>query len=343
MEDLKSNDNKLLSICIPSYNMEAYLARCLESLILDNNELMQQLDVIIVNDGSKDKTSEIAHIYANRFPNSFHVIDKANGHYGSCINAALAVAKGKYFRILDADDWFDKENLALYLKKIAEIDVDCVCSNCIDVYENETKNIRLSGYPYEQVIDLNSLSKFEKYIHMHHIAYRTSLLREINYRQTEGICYTDEEFSYYPLIKSKNLYLIDLPLYYYFIGRPDQSVNKEVSRRIKHHYFEVAKRMVATPIDPLKDNAVAKDIRRKKIYHLLGSQILPSYILFRKLTARERKELLDMLHAIKCEDPATYEELMSAKVRGVPVYKVWKIAPALLNKLFYLTFKVVDK
>lgn len=86
---------KTLSIIIPSYNMEAYLPQCLDSL-LGPDVPVELLDIIVVNDGSRDRTSEIAHSYANRYPDSIRVIDKANGNYGSCINAALPTARGRW-------------------------------------------------------------------------------------------------------------------------------------------------------------------------------------------------------------------------------------------------------
>ena len=95
---------KVLSLCIPSYNMEAYLGRCVDSLLAE--EVIDKLEIIIVNDGSKDRTLEIANAYRDRYPQSVVVVDKPNGHYGSTVNAALKVATGRYFRLLDADDWF---------------------------------------------------------------------------------------------------------------------------------------------------------------------------------------------------------------------------------------------
>ena len=92
---------KILTIVIPTYNMQDYLHRCLDSLIVPE-EQMKHLEVLVVNDGSKDNSSAIAHEYQNKYPDTFRVIDKDNGHYGSCVNAALKIATGKYFRLVDA-------------------------------------------------------------------------------------------------------------------------------------------------------------------------------------------------------------------------------------------------
>ena len=109
---------KILSIIVPSYDMEAYLPKCLGSLVVDDRELLQKLDVIVVNDGSKDRTSEIAHEFEANYRGVFRVIDKDNGHYGSCINAGLAVAAGTFVKVLDADDYYLTDNFKEYLSLV---------------------------------------------------------------------------------------------------------------------------------------------------------------------------------------------------------------------------------
>ena len=106
--------NKILTIIIPTYNMEKYLRRCLDSLIIDEEE-MKQLEVLVINDGSKDSSSQIAHEYQDKYPDTFRVIDKENGNYGSCINRGLKEATRKYVKVLDADDSFDTKNFAKLL------------------------------------------------------------------------------------------------------------------------------------------------------------------------------------------------------------------------------------
>ena len=104
---------KLLTIVIPSYNMEKYLSRCCQSLIVAP-EFMEKLEVLVINDGSKDKTSEIGHSFESKYPETFRCIDKENGNYGSCVNRGLKEAKGTYIKILDADDTFETENFAKF-------------------------------------------------------------------------------------------------------------------------------------------------------------------------------------------------------------------------------------
>ena len=110
---------KNLTIIVPDYNMEEYLAKCCESVVVAP-ELMERLEVLVVNDGSTDGTSEIAHVFERRYPGSFRVIDKQNGHYGSCVNRGLAEAKGEFVKLLDADDTYDKAEFERHLKFLVE-------------------------------------------------------------------------------------------------------------------------------------------------------------------------------------------------------------------------------
>lgn len=114
----------LLSIIIPSYNMEEYIGNNLKRLVATQH--LDKIEIIVVNDGSKDNTSAIAHEYQQQFPQNIIVVDKENAHYGSCINKGLALARGKYFRILDADDFFEPDALDAFVEKLETCDADLV-------------------------------------------------------------------------------------------------------------------------------------------------------------------------------------------------------------------------
>ena len=119
---------KLLTVIIPTYNMQEYLHRCLDSLIVQQ-PMRESLEVLVINDGGKDKSSIIAHEYEDRYPDTFKVIDKENDHYGSCVNRGLVEATGKYVKVLDADDWFDTGELEKLLEKLPSIDVDLIMTS----------------------------------------------------------------------------------------------------------------------------------------------------------------------------------------------------------------------
>ncbi len=230
--------SKLLSICIPSYNMEQYLHRCVDSMLVD--EVLEQLEIIIVNDGSKDSTLAIANDYKQRYPQSVVVIDKPNGHYGSCINASLKIATGKYFRIVDADDWVDSQALVTLVHTLETLDVDCVCTRYAICWEgNDNVEIQTFEAPFNTTLDLNQFILPNKCFHMHCLTYSTILLKRIGYVQTEGVCYTDLEYVYVPLSCARNIFFIDITLYQYLLGRDGQTVDGRELINNNSHYIKV--------------------------------------------------------------------------------------------------------
>ena len=118
---------KLLSIVIPTYNTEQYLRRCLDSVL--TSEVLPELEVLVVNDGSKDRSPEIAREYEARYPDTVTLIDKENGGHGSTINEGLRAATGKYFRVLDSDDWFDTCNFVKFFAALHDCDEDVVITS----------------------------------------------------------------------------------------------------------------------------------------------------------------------------------------------------------------------
>lgn len=224
--------NKTLTIVVPTYNMDRYLERCLSSLII-SQEQMDKLEVLVINDGSKDHSSEIGHSFEKKYPQTFRVIDKENGNYGSCVNRGLKEATGKYIKILDADDWFDTKNFEKFVMLLSTIDVDCVISDRIKV--DETGN-QTEYYSFN--FSQNKISTFEeimsvpfKRFHMHCVAYNTNKVRSTGYHQTEGISYTDMEWIFLPVANCKSFYYTPETIYNYFIGRDGQTMNIDVYKK----------------------------------------------------------------------------------------------------------------
>jgi len=236
--------NKLLTIVIPTYNMQNYLHRCLDSLLLPDKQ-MEQLEVLVVNDGSKDNSSAIAHEYETKHPKTVRIIDKENGNYGSCINRGLKEATGKYIKILDADDWFDTAEFSRYLDELQTIDADMILTNhqVVDDAGNLTRK-----YAYD--IEPNKLFAFQEYTEpgvyfaMHSITYRSEMLRSINYHQTEGISYTDTEWVFYPQHGVKTCIYLPYDVYRYVVGREGQTMDSKVLLKSVSHYDKLLRAMV---------------------------------------------------------------------------------------------------
>ena len=237
--------NKLLTIVIPTYNMQAYLHRCLDSLIVSDKQLAL-LEVLVINDGSKDNSSAIAHEYEAKYPSTFRIIDKENGNYGSCVNRGLAEASGKYIKILDADDWFDTDEFSRYLTVLQNINVDMILTNHKVV--GDEGNI-ICDYAYNIVTDepfaFQEYKEPGVYFAMHSITYRTQMLRDIHYHQTEGISYTDTEWVFYPQHGVKSCIYMPFDVYRYVMGREGQTMDAKVLLKSVSHYDKLLRAMIA--------------------------------------------------------------------------------------------------
>lgn len=225
---------KRLSIIIPTYNMESLLPRCLESLV--TAKYAETLDVLVVNDGSKDNSSYIAHQYEDKFPNLIKVIDKPNGNYGSTINAGLSEAKGKYVKVLDSDDWFDTEALDKLLEQLQNIASDVAVTHFTQIGPNKANEVvryntmGYEPYTYGKVYDLDDVlaDGYIRFFLMHSLTYRTDLLKEIEYKQTEGVSYTDTEWATIPIFHAKTICFFDLNVYQYNLDREGQTMDPNV-------------------------------------------------------------------------------------------------------------------
>ena len=242
---------KILSIAVPCYNSEAYMEKCIDSLLVGGEEV----EILIVDDGSKDGTTEIADRYQEKYPTIVKAVEKPNGGHGDAVNCGLAHATGKYFKVVDSDDWVDEEALLKVLDTIKgfvkdESEVDMVIANY--VYEKvgmtHKKIIR-----YDNVLPENQIFKWEdighfrldQYILMHSVIYRTEMLKLCQLELPKHTFYVDNIYVYYPLPHVRTLYYMNVDLYRYFIGREDQSVNEKVMiSRIDQQLF-VTKKMIS--------------------------------------------------------------------------------------------------
>ena len=273
---------KDLTIIIPAYNMENHLEKCLTSLIV-NDEQMDQLEVLVINDGSKDRTSEIGHMFEQKYPGTFRVIDKANGHYGSCINRGLTEAKGVFVKVLDADDSFDPAVFPDFLRFLAKEDVrengDAILSDYIQVDENLVLLSEHAYSSYANPVKIGDLTKEDRgRWFIHGLTYRTDYLRSINHKQTEGIAYTDIEWCFYPITQIKCICRFDGFLYRYTKLREDQSVNPTVQGRNIGMQVKVVNQMVERFPSMMKEDLHEEN--RKFLHDFINLQVSHIYQLF---------------------------------------------------------------
>lgn len=226
---------KLITFAVPCYNSAAYMEKCIESLLSGGDEV----EIILVDDGStKDDTPEICDRYARLYPDIIRAIHQPNGGHGEGVNQGLKNARGMYYKVVDSDDWLDREALQKTLRKLRELSqgetpLDMMILNY--VYEHvEDNTSHAVGYhnvfPKDRIFSWEDCGSWKpgQYLLMHSVIYRTELLRSCNLELPKHTFYVDNIFVYYPLPLVKTMYYMDLDLYRYFIGRQDQSVNETV-------------------------------------------------------------------------------------------------------------------
>ena len=241
---------KLLSIAIPCYNSAAYMRRCIDSLLPGGEDV----EIMIVNDGSTDDTLHIAEEYRERFPSMIKVIDKKNGGHGSAVNAGIKNATGLFYKVVDSDDWVNQSAYMQILGVLKEIirdgkSLDMMISNFVYEKEGEERKKVMKYHhalPQNQIFTWKDVKHFHvgQYILMHSVIYRTNLLRECGLELPEHTFYVDNIFVFNPLPYVKTMYYLDVNFYRYYIGRTDQSVNEQVMIRRIDQQIKVNKLMV---------------------------------------------------------------------------------------------------
>ena len=229
---------KLLTIIIPSYNMENYIENCCRSLLV-SFERQKQLEVLIINDGSKDATSSLAHAFVEKYPDTFKVIDKENGNYGSCINIGLKHATGIYVKVLDADDSFFTENFEEYIAFLETAEADLILSDFVAVDSNGMciSETHYDFIPKERMDIAQLPTTIVSNFRMHAVAYKTKNIQRLGYVQSEGISYTDEEWIFYPMSAVSTYVYFNKPVYRYLVGRNGQTTDPQV--HAKHMWMEL--------------------------------------------------------------------------------------------------------
>ncbi len=306
---------KLLTIAIPSYNSENYLSKCIESLLPGGEDV----EILVVNDGSKDNTSAIGHEYEAKYPGIVKVIDKENGGHGSAVNAGVEHATGLFFKVVDSDDWVKKSAYLEILDKLkdfagSDVILDMLISNF--VYEKEgaakKKVMRYAhALPKDTVFTWNDVGHFFKgqYILMHSVIYRTKLLRECGMKLPDHTFYVDNIFVYEPLPYVKNMYYMDVNFYRYYIGREDQSVNEKVMIGRVDQQLRVNKLMIDYTVRNRKMIFANKRLKQYMLNYLEIITTISSIMLILADTEEALDKKTELWEYLKASDSYLYRKL----------------------------------
>ena len=334
---------KYISFAIPCYNSQEYMDKAIESILKGGEDV----EIIIVNDGSKDRTSEIAHEYEEKYPTIIKAVDKENGGHGDAVNTGLKHATGLYFKVVDSDDWVDESSLMKILEtlhKLVDEDkmVDMLVSNY--VYEKVgVKHKRVIHYqnviPQEKIITWKDLGKFQigQYILMHSVMYRTELLRRCKLELPKHTFYVDNIYVYYPLPHVKTLYYLNVNFYRYFIGRDGQSVNEQnMIKRIDQQLF-VNKTMIDMyDMDKIQN----RRLRAYMINYLAIMMTVSSIIAIRSKNPENLEKKTELWKYLKEKQPKIYKKIrygilgQTMNLPGKPGRKISSFAYTVANRIF---------
>lgn len=228
-----------LSVAIPSYNVESFLPRCLDSFCIP--ALSGLLEVLVVDDGSPDRGAQIAQQYAEKHPDIFRLIRQSNGGHGAVINTALANARGKYFRVVDGDDWVNSEALIQLITVLVRSDCDLFIDQKTLVHPRSGARVAQApppGVRHKQIMPFDHCNSVElcDYFMIHNITVRRSMLVRHNLKLLEKVYYEDYEFALKASAWAQTVCFLPLHLYCYQLGEDEQSVSpKNYVRNYEHH------------------------------------------------------------------------------------------------------------
>lgn len=306
---------KLLSVAIPCYNSEDYMRKCIESLLVGGEDV----EILIVDDGSTDGTAQIADGYEKLYPSIVKAIHKENGGHGSAVNEGLAHATGLYFKVVDSDDWVKDSAYVKILDTLREIiadgsTLDMLISNF--VYEKEgEKRHKVMKYrhalPQDKIFGWNDVRHFHKgqYILMHSVIFRTKLLKECGLQLPEHTFYVDNIFVFEPLPFVKNMYYLDVNFYRYYIGREGQSVNETVMIGRIDQQIKVNKIMVDYFVEKKAKIGNRRKLRNYMLNYLEIITVISSIMLIRSGTEENLEKKAQLWEYIKQKDMGLYMRL----------------------------------
>lgn len=279
---------KILSFIIPSYNCSAFLPKCIGSML--HPELLSQLEIIVVNDGSSDNTAAVAEEFAKKYPDTVQLINQQNKGHGGALNTGCAAAKGKYLKVIDADDWVETGNLADFLAFLSSCESDVVLTHHYtrDISTGQVRKWKCypdefnKAYTLEQIMAQSQ--NFDRSLTFHGITYRTDFYQTQNILLSEKVFYEDHEYATFACCRAASVSALDLFIYHYRIGDVQQSVSDANQLKRLSHMETVLNRFLKEYSNlPFTDGGRA-------FFEMKAQGVLLSYITTVMLVEPDRKK-----------------------------------------------------
>ncbi|MGN0382803.1 MAG: glycosyltransferase family 2 protein [Eubacterium sp.] len=301
---------KVLTVAIPSYNSQDYIEKSIRSALTAGDKV----EILVIDDGSTDKTLEIAQFYEKRYPNIVRAIHKENGGHGDAVNCGIKNATGVYFKVLDSDDCLGTNALNQVVEFLEstileENLMDMVISDFL--YDKQgVKHKKVMGYkgamPKHREFEWKDV-KFgdTQYLLMHSVIYRTQILRDCKLELPKHTFYVDNIYIFQPLPYVKKMYYLDVVLYKYFIGRDDQSVHEDVMMKRIDQQIRVTKLMI--DIYNSSEDIVYEKKLKKAMFHYLDMMMCVSSIMLILINTEESlNQKKDLWRYLRTTNPDLY-------------------------------------
>ena len=291
------------------------MKKCIESLLVGGEDV----EILIIDDGSTDETGKIADAYESRYPSIVKAVHKENGGHGSAVNTGLVHATGLYYKVVDSDDWVKESAYQKILDTLRDIiargdTLDMLISNFVYEKEGEKKHKVMKYHhalPQDKIFGWNEVKHFHKgqYILMHSVIFRTKLLRECGLNLPENTFYVDNIFVFEPLPYVKNMYYLDVNFYRYYIGREGQSVNEEIMISRIDQQIKVNKIMIDYFVDN-KGRIIGKSkLKKYMLSYLEIITVISSIMLIRSGTEENLEKKVKLWEYIRQKDIGVFMRL----------------------------------
>lgn len=265
--------SKLLTISIAAYNVEKTIEECLNSFLPCKH--FGELEILVINDGSKDRTVEIVSEYVKEYPGIIYLINKENGGHGSTLNKSLKLATGKYYRAVDGDDWVDAAELDKLCDSLEKVDVDVIMDDYREVYPDHDKIVSRrknneigKQYSFDEVFNSNVTD--DSLLIMANSTVKTQRLRDVGMKIQENCFYADTEMYFYIGLAAETVMFVDACVYQYRLGNAGQSVSNE---GIYRHVEDLIK--IESNLIKLYHEIVSPDMsvaRQKYLFSIIDSR-----------------------------------------------------------------------
>lgn len=311
--------NKILSVSVASYNVEIFIKQNIESFL--NTSVSSKIEVLIIDDGSKDNTAKIAEEYQNKYPETIRLIKQKNGGPGSTVNTGIRNASGKYFRMVDGDDWVNTSDLEFYINFLEKNDIDVVYTDYCLV-DNDTLKEIPQNINFEKK---NTILRYDDVCNrinasMHNVTYKTSILKDNNI-VLDNCFYTDMEYLLYPVRYAKSIVVLDCLIYMYRVSLSTQSMNINSMVKNKMMHEKVLKNLLEDFSYNLAHGNLSNEKEnfiRDRLLTMAGAHL--SIILAQNPDSATKCELKDFVKFLYKNDTKLYEQFINLKTMKLLTY-----------------------